>query len=203
MGFYAKLPKLTLWGFRYFKSKFVRTAVSSYRQTIFGKILRKNDNTFTEDAASKLLSAMTNDEAVMEEQYLVAQFQIASFSIWLVGSIVFMLAIKRRAACSSKPPSLWRKKKKTAKRCFLRNCPSFPCAHLAQWTIPFAGVPISMIIKAKVAIRIAAGARFCCGLPSSAAARMANYNPSACRSGSYGHDFHPLMNSIHSHIHPR
>ena len=132
MGFYAKLPKLTLWGFRYFKSKFVRTAVSSYRQTIFGKILRKNDNTFTEDAASKLLSAMTNDEAVMEEQYLVAQFQIASFSIWLVGSIVFMLAIKRRAACSSKPPSLWRKKKKTAKRCFLRNCPSFPCGHLAQ-----------------------------------------------------------------------
>ena len=37
MGFYAKLPKLTLWGFRYFKSKFVRTAVSSYRQTILAK----------------------------------------------------------------------------------------------------------------------------------------------------------------------
>ena len=90
---------VSLWGFRYFKSKFVRTAVSSYRQTIFGKILRKNDNTFTEDATSKLLSAMTNDEAVMEEQYLVAQFQIASLSIWLVGSMAFMVAYSLQLSC--------------------------------------------------------------------------------------------------------
>lgn len=90
---------VSLWGFRYYKSKFVKTAVSSYRRKIFDRVLMKNDNTYTEDATSKLLSAMTNDEAVIEEQYLVAQFQIASLSIWLLGSIAFMLAYNLQLSC--------------------------------------------------------------------------------------------------------
>ncbi len=90
---------VSLWGFRYYKSKFVKRAVSSYRKEIFGRILKKNHNAYTEDSTSKLLSAMTNDEAVMEEQYLVAQFQIASLSIWLFGSIAFMVAYNLQLSC--------------------------------------------------------------------------------------------------------
>lgn len=81
---------ITLWGFRYFKSKFIKKAVSSYKQELFRKVLYRNENTFSDGAMSEILSYMTNDMIFIEDKYLLGQFQIASISVWLFGSTAFM-----------------------------------------------------------------------------------------------------------------
>lgn len=70
---------------------FKERAVRQYKEAVFNKIIRKGIGAFKKEHSSNYISGMTNDVAIIEENYIENIFNIGSQIIMFCGSIVIML----------------------------------------------------------------------------------------------------------------
>lgn len=73
----------------YAKPKYIRKAMQNYKETLFGKLLEKNIMSFRSESTATYLSALTNDCASIEANYLDKEFSF----IFRVTSFVTSLAM--------------------------------------------------------------------------------------------------------------
>lgn len=74
------------------KPQFMKKAMAQYKQFVFEKLTCKSIASFTTEDTSSYLSALSNDAASIETNYLENQFVLLTNSILLVGSLLMMLA---------------------------------------------------------------------------------------------------------------
>lgn len=75
-----------IWG----EPRFRRNAISQYRSFAFERISKKSSSSFKKEKAATYLSAMTNDTASIETNYLCSLLNLPLNLIFAVGSIVLM-----------------------------------------------------------------------------------------------------------------
>ena len=71
--------------------RFLARAMAQYKQYLFGEITKKNISTFSRENTSRYLSALTNDAASIETNYLAGFFTMVELAIYLVGAVAMML----------------------------------------------------------------------------------------------------------------
>lgn len=71
--------------------RFLARAMAQYKQYLFGEITKKNISTFSRENTSRYLSALTNDAASIETNYLDGFFTMVELVIYLVGAVAMML----------------------------------------------------------------------------------------------------------------
>ena len=71
--------------------RFLARAMAQYKQYLFGEITKKNISTFSRENTSRYLSALTNDAASIETNYLAGFFTMVELVIYLVGAVAMML----------------------------------------------------------------------------------------------------------------
>ncbi len=73
------------------KFRFVKRAVEAYRNKAYGDITRKSISAFARENTSNYISALTNDVTSIENNYLLARFDILSQLVFAPVSFVLML----------------------------------------------------------------------------------------------------------------
>ena len=71
--------------------RFLARAMAQYKQYLFVAITKKNISTFSRENTSRYLSALTNDAASIETNYLAGFFTMVELVIYLVGAVAMML----------------------------------------------------------------------------------------------------------------
>ena len=71
--------------------RFLARAMAQYKQYLFREITKKNISTFSRENTSRYLSALTNDAASIETNYLDGFFTMVELVIYLVGAVAMML----------------------------------------------------------------------------------------------------------------
>ena len=78
--------------FEYFsKPRFMKKAIQQYKEFAFEKLLRKNINTFNDEAAASYISALSNDVTSIETNYLEKQFTMITSMVTFYGAFLLML----------------------------------------------------------------------------------------------------------------
>lgn len=78
--------------FEYFsKPRFMKKAIQQYKEFAFEKLLRKNINTFNDEAAASYISALSNDVTSIETNYLEKQFTMITSMVTFFGAFLLML----------------------------------------------------------------------------------------------------------------
>ena len=72
------------------KYKFGQKAITNYKSYLFDKIAQKNVDSFSGQKTGQYISVMTNDVAVIEEDYIVNLFDIIEYCSLFIGTIVVM-----------------------------------------------------------------------------------------------------------------
>lgn len=72
-------------------SRFIRNAVRQYKDYVFAELLKKNISTFISEDTGKYLSALTNDVASIETNYLSKIFSLIMQLLTFFGALVMML----------------------------------------------------------------------------------------------------------------
>lgn len=75
----------------YFEARYLRKAVTSYRNSVFEKIFKKDRTLFKSEGSNTYLSALTNDITVITEGYLKGSVQIVSYSVLMISALCLML----------------------------------------------------------------------------------------------------------------
>ncbi len=75
----------------YTEAKFIKKAMLQYKNTVFEKLLRKSRSSFLNESTSVYISALTNDAASIETNYLKGTAKIISYGIAFVATIVVMV----------------------------------------------------------------------------------------------------------------
>lgn len=73
------------------KPAFLRRAMRQYKEEAFAQLLQKNLSTFREEATATYISALSNDTASLETNYLEKQFSIAVNAVVFAGAFAMML----------------------------------------------------------------------------------------------------------------
>ncbi len=73
------------------KFRFVKRAVEGYRNKAYGDITRKSISVFSRENTGNYISALTNDVTSVENNYLLAQFDILSQLVFAPVAFVLML----------------------------------------------------------------------------------------------------------------
>lgn len=78
--------------FEYFsKPRFMKKAIQQYKEFAFEKLLRKNINTFNDEAVASYISALSNDVTSIETNYLEKQFTMITSMVTFFGAFLLML----------------------------------------------------------------------------------------------------------------
>lgn len=72
------------------KYSFLKNAMKQYKEKVFENITRKNISTFASENTSSYISALTNDAASIERNYLTGIINIVNNCILFVGAIAMM-----------------------------------------------------------------------------------------------------------------
>ena len=75
----------------YAKPKYIRKAMQNYKETLFGKLLEKNIMSFRSESTATYLSALTNDCASIEANYLDKEFSFIFRVTSFVASLSMMI----------------------------------------------------------------------------------------------------------------
>ena len=71
--------------------RFVERALRQYRDFAFERLLEKRISSFRDEQTAAYLSALTNDAASIEADYLAQQFSVITMAVTFVGALVMML----------------------------------------------------------------------------------------------------------------
>ncbi len=77
--------------FRRARAGFIRRAMTQYKEFVFGELTRKSIGTFSAENTSTYISALTNDTASIQSNYLENTFELLGQLISFFGSIALML----------------------------------------------------------------------------------------------------------------
>ena len=75
---------------RTIKYRFYQKAITNYKSHVFHKISKKNMDSFLGQKTGQYISVMTNDVAVIEEDYIVNLFDIIEYSSLFIGTVIVM-----------------------------------------------------------------------------------------------------------------
>lgn len=79
-------------GINYFsKPRFVKKAMSQYKNTAFAKLTQKSIHSFNQESTANYLSALTNDASAIESGYVELVFDLLFDLVLLIGAILMML----------------------------------------------------------------------------------------------------------------
>lgn len=70
---------------------FMKKAIQQYKEFAFENLLKKNINTFNDEAAASYISALSNDVTSIETNYLEKQFSMISSIVTFFGAFMLML----------------------------------------------------------------------------------------------------------------
>lgn len=70
---------------------FMKKAIQQYKEFAFENLLKKNINTFNEEAAASYISALSNDVTSIETNYLEKQFSMITSLVTFFGAFLLML----------------------------------------------------------------------------------------------------------------
>lgn len=76
---------------RYTLPVFMRRAMQQYKEYAFGEITKKNISSFTTESTGRYISALTNDAASVESNYLEKQITLVLQLVLFFGTLVMML----------------------------------------------------------------------------------------------------------------
>ncbi len=71
--------------------RFLQRAMTQYRQTAFEDITRKSIRSFASESAGTYISALTNDAASVQTNYLARQFSLMIHAASFIGALAMML----------------------------------------------------------------------------------------------------------------
>ncbi len=77
--------------FRTARPKFLQTAMTQYKASVFDKILSKKIGALSNENTGNLISALTNDMRTIEDYYLDSILTIADISVSFIGALILML----------------------------------------------------------------------------------------------------------------
>lgn len=75
----------------YFFPKYVKTAMTNYKNTLLQKFLSKDISEFQNQDSSVYLSTLTNDAKAIEDKYITQEINLLTEIITLIGALAFML----------------------------------------------------------------------------------------------------------------
>lgn len=75
----------------YAEAKFLKRAMIQYKNTVFEKLLKKSRRSFTTENTSIYISALTNDAASIEANYLQGTAKLMSYVVSFVATLVVMV----------------------------------------------------------------------------------------------------------------
>lgn len=73
------------------QAKFVKRAMTQYKDVVFGRLLLKGRKTFVTEGNSLYLSGLTNDAAAIESGYLIGSGKIVAYIFSFFSTIIMML----------------------------------------------------------------------------------------------------------------
>lgn len=73
------------------QAKFIRRAMSKYKNEVFARLLKKSRRSFRSENTGVYLSALTNDAASIEENYLKGTVKLISHGVAFVATVAVML----------------------------------------------------------------------------------------------------------------
>ncbi len=73
------------------EAAFLRRAMSKYKNTVFSQLLKKSRRSFSSENTSVYISALTNDAATIETNYLQGTVKMISYVVAFVATIVTMI----------------------------------------------------------------------------------------------------------------
>ena len=73
------------------KSRFQQRAMRQYKAYAFEKLTRKSIGSFSKENTASYISALTNDAASVETNYLMPTFTLAEMSITFIGALIMMV----------------------------------------------------------------------------------------------------------------
>lgn len=71
--------------------RFIRRAISQYKDFAFQKLTEKSISSFRDESTATYLSALTNDAACIESDYLAQQLSLITKTVTFVGALCLML----------------------------------------------------------------------------------------------------------------
>lgn len=74
------------------EAKFLKRAMSQYKTVVFSQLLKKSRSNFTKENTSNYISALTNDAATIEENYLKGMVKLISYAVAFVATLAVMFA---------------------------------------------------------------------------------------------------------------
>ena len=74
----------------YMEARFLKRAMSQYKNQVFSQLLKKSRSSFTKENTSNYISALTNDAASIEENYLRGTVKLLSYAVSFVATLVVM-----------------------------------------------------------------------------------------------------------------
>lgn len=73
------------------QAKFIRKAMSQYKNEVFARLLKKSRRSFSSENTGVYLSALTNDAASVEENYLKGTVKLISHGVAFAATVVAMI----------------------------------------------------------------------------------------------------------------
>ena len=74
----------------YSEASYIRKAMRQYKQLLFEKITRKSVSSFAGEATGRYISALTNDAASVDENYVRSLFSLVMSVVYFFGSLALM-----------------------------------------------------------------------------------------------------------------
>lgn len=74
----------------YTEAKFLKRAMSQYKNEVFSQLMKKSRSSFTKENTSNYISALTNDATTIEEKYLRGTVKLISYAIAFVATLAVM-----------------------------------------------------------------------------------------------------------------
>lgn len=74
----------------YTEAKFLKRAMSQYKNEVFSQLMKKSRSSFTKENTSNYISALTNDATTIEENYLRGTVKLISYAIAFVATLAVM-----------------------------------------------------------------------------------------------------------------
>lgn len=72
------------------EARFLKRAMAQYKNAVFSKLLKKSRSSFTKENTSNYISALTNDAASIEVNYLQGTVKLISYVFSFVATLVMM-----------------------------------------------------------------------------------------------------------------
>lgn len=77
--------------YRTARPRFIGTAMTQYKASVFEMVLEKKIGSFDQDGTSRLISALTNDMRLIEDHYLDTILEFVDTGVSFIGALLLML----------------------------------------------------------------------------------------------------------------